>query len=91
MILDHCGCVIFNHHRGKHIYSVFIKVYQIHILKSFMFKLRFHTRSAKLDQVGVRGLSFTRFFGRLGDTAGGVELGRFLYHKYSPGTFILKT
>ena len=59
-------------------------MYHIHTLKSFVFKLRSHTRSAKLDQVGVRGLSFTRFFGRLGDTAGGVELGRCLYHKYSP-------
>ena len=65
-------------------------MYQIHILKSFVFTLRFHTRSAKLDQVGVRGLSFTRFFGRLGDTAGGVELGRCLYHKHSPAHFYIE-
>ena len=36
-------------------------------------------KSDQLGEVGVRGLSFTRFLGRLGVTDGGVELGRFLY------------
>ena len=48
-------------------------------------------KSAKWNQVGVRGLSFTRFFGRLGDAAGGVELGRFLYHNYSCWNFYISS
>ena len=54
---------------------------RIHAKNSFNFEI-IHSQSARLAQVGVRGLNLTLFFGRFGDIAGGVELERFLYHKY---------